>query len=224
VPALLDTATGVLVHGLIDPSALEGRTGGEVLGPRVAVAEPDLIEVLQARLAAIDWTARREAAVARFWRRTPFVALEPARAPRIREVDARVRLAEDFWLPDGVRVAEAGAVIDPTALRPLTLTLIVFDGTRPAELPVVEAAMTDAARPVLITTGLDRLEGWEAHAALEARLGAPVHLLTPELAERLDLRRTVSVVTAGRGVFIVDERPAGLAEVDEAAPEPGVLP
>lgn len=224
VPALLDTATGVLVHGVIDPAALEGRTGGEVLGPLVAVAEPDLIEVLQARLAAIDWTARREAAVARFWRRAPFVALEPARAPRIREVDARVRLAEDFWLPDGVRVAEAGAVIDPTALRPLTLTLIVFDGTRPAELPVVEAAMAEAARPVLVTTGLDRLEGWEAHAALEARLGAPVHLLTADLAERLDLRRTVSVVTAGRGVFIVDERPAGLAEAAEAAPEPGVLP
>jgi conjugal transfer pilus assembly protein TraW len=224
VPALLDTATGVLVHGVIDPTALEGRTGGEVLGPLVAVAEPDLIEVLQSRLAAIDWASRREAAVARFWSRAPFVALEPARAPHIREVDARVRLAEDFELLDGVRVAEAGALIDPTALRPLTLTLIVFDGTRPAEFPVVEAAMAEAARPVLITTGLDRLEGWEAHAALEARLGAPVHLLTADLAERLDLRRTVSVVTAGRGVFIVDERPAGLAEAADTALEPGAGP
>ncbi len=217
VPAVLDQETGVLVYGVLDPALLEGRAHGERLGPVTAVSEPDMAELLQARAAAIDWAARREAAVRRYWTHAPMERLSPALSPALRRVDARFTLAEDFVLPDGVVVARAGQVIDPMAARPFTLTLIVFDGASDAELAVVEAALAEAEQPVLIASRIDRLEGWDALRRLETRLGAPVYLLTPELRERFDLRRTVSVVTGADGWFEIDERPAGAARLREAS-------
>lgn len=221
VPAILDQETGLLVYGVIDPALLEGRAHGDRLGPVTAVSEPDMAEMMQARAARIDWIARREAALRRYWSHAPMEPLSPALAPRRRQIDARFTLAEDFTLPDGVVAARAGDVIDPMAARPFTLALIVFDGASPAELPVVEAAIAEAAedgwRPVLIASRIDRLEGWEGLGRLQERLGAAVYMLTPELRERFDLRRTVSVVTGEGGWFHIDERPAGAIGLQEAA-------
>jgi conjugal transfer pilus assembly protein TraW len=206
VPAVLDRATGSVVFGSADPDVFESAVDRERVAPVIAILEPDLAAVMAERAAAIDWAAKAREAVARFWDHAPMTALTPAPQDDERVVDARIRLGRDFTLPDGRIVARAGHVVDPTAHLPFTLTLIVFDGRSEAELALVEAEAEAAARPVLMVTEIDRLDGWEALRALETRLGRPVYLMPREIADRFRLRHTVSVVTGGAGVFHVRER------------------
>jgi conjugal transfer pilus assembly protein TraW len=205
-PAVLDRVTGHVVFGSADPAIFETADDRERVAPVIAILEPDLAAVMAGRAAAIDWAAKARAAVARFWDHAPMVALTPAPEDAERVVDARITLAQDFMLPDGQRVAKAGHVVDPTEHLAFTLTLIVFDGRSEAELPLVAEEAAAAARPVLMVTEIDRLDGWEALQALERELGQPVYLMPREIAERFRLRHTVSVVTGGAGVFQIRER------------------
>lgn len=211
-PALLDRATGRLVWGVADPDALEGREGGEVLGSLVAISEVDLAELMRARALEVDWGARMRRAADSWVARLDPGPLLPARAPRIRRIDARVRLAADFTLPDGRLVAPAGAMLDPTAIMPLTLTLVVFDARDEGEVALVETLLPGIAEPVLIASAIDPLEGWAAFERLGRRFGMPVHLLQRDLRARFALERTVSVVTGGPGWFEVREIPRPTAQ------------
>lgn len=214
VPAVLDSWTGRLVHGTADPDYAATRADGDRVGPIVAILEQDIADLAAARIASIDWQARAERAVARFWDRAPLQPLTPAQEDRTRVLDTRIRLAQDFALPDSTVLARAGDVIDPMAVQPLTLTLIVFDARSEAEVALVERELMHATRPVLMLSDLDRGQGWAVLTRLEQRFGRPVYLLTPELRHRFRLRHTVSVVSAAGGVFEVREVAARLTEGD----------
>ncbi|MEO0761396.1 MAG: TrbC family F-type conjugative pilus assembly protein, partial [Pseudomonadota bacterium] len=201
VPAVLDSWTGRLVHGTADPDYSATRDHGDRVGATVAILERDIADLAAARMASIDWQARAREAVARFWDRAPLQPLAPAPEDRTRVLDTRIRLAKDFALPDGTVLARAGDVIDPMAVQPLTLTLIVFNARSEAEVALVERELAHAARPVLMISDLDRAQGWAALARLEQRFGRPVYLLTPELRQRFRLRHTVSVVSGRDGVL-----------------------
>ncbi|MEL6773117.1 MAG: TrbC family F-type conjugative pilus assembly protein [Pseudomonadota bacterium] len=210
VPAVLDSWTGRLVHGTADPDYAVTRGHGDRVGPTVAILEQDIADLAAARLTSIDWQARAREAVARFWDRAPLQPLTPAREDRMRVLDSRIRLARDFALPDGTVLARAGDVIDPMAVQPLTLTLIVFDARSEAEIALVERELEHAAWPVLMVSDLDRSQGWTVLARLEQRFGRPVYLLTPEIRHRFRLRHTVSVVTGRDGALEIRELAARL--------------
>ena len=84
------------VAGLADPQWLRARVlAGErgdlgVRGPVKPVTEPDLIEELQRRLAALDLGKLREQALARYWQRVAFAELPVAAEPRTREIDPTI--------------------------------------------------------------------------------------------------------------------------------------
>ncbi len=215
VPAILDRATGKLVWGVADPDAMDGRDGGEVLGSLVEVSEIDMATAMRERALAVDWTGRMQTAADTYFERARMERLAPAREARTRRIDARVRLANDFVLPDGRVVARAGDLLDPTELMPLTLTLVVFDPRDAREVDVVADLLPDIARPVLIASEIDPLEGWKTFERLAARLDEPVYLLKPDIRSRFALERTVSVVTGGprgSGWFEVREIPRPLGE------------
>jgi conjugal transfer pilus assembly protein TraW len=216
VPAILDRETDRLVRGVADPDALDSRADGETLGPVVAISEVDLAEVMKARAVAIDWQARMRAAVGRYFQRTRFESVKPAVVTRVRRIDARVRLASDFVLPDGRVVARAGDLFDPSERQPLTLTLIVFNPRDDAEADLVAALLPDVDKPVLIATEVEALQGWESLGRLRERYGEPVHLLTPDLRRRFAIERTVSVVTGGEGWFEVREIAADARDAERA--------
>jgi conjugal transfer pilus assembly protein TraW len=218
VPAVLDRDTGVLVFGVGDPDALAGRNHHEHLGPVVAIAEPDLAEVMKARALAIDWNARMTASVDSWLRRARFERLTPAPQDHVRRIDARVVLAEDFVLRDGRVLARAGDTFDPTAIQPLSLTLIAFDPRKAAEVDVVADLLPGIAQPILMATQIDPVEGWDTFARLRARFGHPVYLLMPDVRSRFSLRHTVSVVTGGPGWFEVREIAARSAASAEMRP------
>ncbi|MEE4299904.1 MAG: TrbC family F-type conjugative pilus assembly protein, partial [Pseudomonadales bacterium] len=80
------------VAGLSSPNWLReqvegGRTGdlGQ-RGPTMEIEEPDMIAEIHRRIAAIDWQARKEQAIARWWSRARFEHLSPATEARERIV------------------------------------------------------------------------------------------------------------------------------------------
>ncbi|MFE8033259.1 TrbC family F-type conjugative pilus assembly protein [Thiohalocapsa marina] len=203
------------VAGLSDPAWLQaqvaaGRTGDlGVRGPVEAISEPDMLEEIARRVAALDLAALREQALARYWTRAVFEHLPAAREPRTRVIDPVIEAKADIALPDGTLLVRSGERLNPLDRLAFGLRLVVFDPTEPAQVRKARelGESAGALRPVYLATRLDREAGWEGFRALEDALDETVYLLTPDVRERFALERVpASVESAGR-VFLVREHP-----------------
>lgn len=190
----------------------QGRRGDlGVRGPTVAVSEPDLIVELQRRLAGIDWSARREAALEHYWERAAFAELPVAEKPRERRLDLTLVAQADVALPDGTTVIRAGDRVDPLAVMPFRQRLFVFDATDPRQVAEVarrgRASRADGRLPLYLATRLDRATGWEGYRAVQAALHDPLYLLTPDVQRRFQIERVPAVVESREGGLVVAEWP-----------------
>ena len=113
-----------------------------VRGETWAIAEPDLLEALEARLhelersgamAAIEEEARARAR-ARLEAPDPVAGIAPATVRHTRVVDPSVVLDRDVRLADGTVLAAAGTRLNPLAHVPLRRDLVFIDGRRDAEV------------------------------------------------------------------------------------------
>ncbi|WP_295402600.1 TrbC family F-type conjugative pilus assembly protein [uncultured Thiocystis sp.] len=205
------------VTGLSRPDWLleqvrQGQRGDlGVRGPSVAISEPDLIAELQRRLVGIDWEARRAASLARYWERARFASLPTVETPRERRLDLTVAAQADVDLPDGTRVIHAGERINPLDRMPFRQRLFVFDATDSRQVADVarrgEASRAEGRRPLYLTTRLDRQAGWDGFRAVQATLGEPLYLLTPDVQTRFGIERVPAMVETRDRVFIVAEWP-----------------
>lgn len=205
VPAIADRETGAILHGTFFAERFAHHPSGAVVGRTYEIAEPDLIAILTARTAAIDWDAKRAAALARVWARRQKVRLGKAVLPARRVLDLAITLGRDAVAADGTVIARAGTRIDPADHVRLTATLIVFDGTDEDEIGYASAVSAAAAEPILVTTDLGDDAGLEGLRALSARFGRPVYLLDQFLAARFSLAVTPSVVRAEAGAITLSE-------------------
>ncbi len=203
------------VAGLSDPAWLQaqvaaGRTGDlGVRGPVEAISEPDMLEEIARRIAALDLAALREQALARYWTRAVFEHLPAAREPRTRVIDPLIEAKADIALPDGTLLVRSGERLNPLDRLAFGLRLVVFDPTEPAQVRMARmlGESAGALRPVYLATRFDRDAGWEGFRAVEDALDETVYLLTPDVRERFALERVpASVESAGR-VFLVREHP-----------------
>jgi conjugal transfer pilus assembly protein TraW len=184
-----------------DPQDLGAR------GPTREIAEVDLIEELQRRIAGIDWAARKRKALARFWTSRTFYELPEATTDRERRIDPAVTAPRDVTVPDGTVIVRAGQRVNPLDKLPFRQRLIVFDATRPNQVARAKylGQETSGRRVVYVATRLDRNLGWEGLDRLEAELGAPVYLLTPDLRDRFQLEFVPAIIEAENRWFLVRE-------------------
>jgi len=178
-------------------------------GPVEAIAETDLLEEIQRRLANLDGETLKSKALQRFWERARFVELPPATEDRVRRVDPSIVVQRDIPTPDGRYVARAGDRLNPLKLLPFDRRLVIFDGSQPAQVAAARRLGAAADRPVIyVTTRIDRADGWEALQRLEGTLAQPVYLLTVEMKQRLQLERAPAVVEAeGHDLIVREVRP-----------------
>ncbi|MFE8032245.1 TrbC family F-type conjugative pilus assembly protein [Thiohalocapsa marina] len=203
------------VAGLSDPAWLHaqvaaGRTGDlGVRGPVETISEPDMLEEIARRVAALDLAALREQALARYWTRAVFEHLPTAREPRTRVIDPVIEAKADIALPDGTRMVRAGETLNPLDRLAFGLRLVVFDPTEPAQVRTARTLgeSAGALRPVYLATRFDREAGWEGFRAIEDTLDETVYLLTPDVRERFALERVPASVEAVGRVFLVREHP-----------------
>jgi conjugal transfer pilus assembly protein TraW len=203
------------VAGLADPLWLRSRVlAGErgdlgVLGPVKTVTEPDLIQELQRRLAALDLEKLRERALERYWRRVAFEELPVAAEPRTREIDPTITAPRDVHAADGTRLVRAGETVNPLDRLPFTQRLVVFDASDERQVATAKRLGSEAGnlRVFYLATRLERRLGWEGLARVEDILDAPVYLLTPDVRARFALQRVPAFIEARGRVFIVAEVP-----------------
>ncbi len=180
-------------------------------GPTREIAEVDLIEEMQRRVAQIDWAARKREALARFWERTTFHELPEATEDRLRQIDLTVTAPRDVTAPDGTLIVRAGQRVNPLDQLPFTQRLVIFDATRPAQVELAKRQGREAGhrRVTYIATRLDRATGWESLEKIETDLGAPVYLLTPDLRDRFRLEHVPALVEAKDQRFVIREFKVG---------------
>lgn len=214
-PVIAEGAVNVKWLRRMAPSVI---AGSEHLGKRAesyAIAEADLIQEMQQRMAGIDWAARREAAMRDFWtrRQDQFVTLPDSRERQEFLVDPSVRVTEDLEDAEGSLLVAAGHTFNPLAWAPLSKTIVVFRGTDTKQVATA-ATLARKARAggrgvILLTTDVHTDRGWEHLSELERTLAGAVYVLPHALVERFHLRRIPATVASRGQQLLVTEVPVG---------------
>ena len=178
--------------------ALAAPAGAKDLGVRGAtwpVAEPDLLEEIEARLLEMQ----RSGALARFGEEArerarrgleepgPVPGIAPATEERSRLADPAITVARDIRTADGTLIAAAGTKVNPLERVALSRDLLFVDGRRAAEVAWALAhgrpakIVLLAGRPLDLTRRHGRPFFFDQGGRLTARFGLR---FTPSLVER----------------------------------------
>ena len=171
------------VLAAVAPPAVAKDLG--VRGETWPIAEPDLLEQIGTRLAALELsgeTARfeREAiARARAHVEAPprVTGVVPATEPRSWLFDPSIVIERDVATPDGTVIAAAGTRVNPLLARPLSRDVLFVDGARTVEVAWALAQPRPArivlvgGRPLALSRAHGRSFFFDQGGALTARLG-----------------------------------------------------
>lgn len=156
-----------------------------VRGETWPIAEPDLLEQIETRLAVLELsgeTARFEReAIARARAHVeapPRVAgVVPATESRSWLFDPSIVIERDIATPDGTVIAAAGTRVNPLLARPLTRDVLFVDGARSVEVawalahPRPARIVLVGGRPLALSRAHGRSFFFDQGGALTARLG-----------------------------------------------------
>ena len=188
----------ILGAALLLSAALSSAVSAKDLGVRGAtwpVAEPDLLEQIEARLREMERSgelARLEQEARANARRKleepdPVPGIAPATRERVRLWDPAITVARDIRTPDGTLIAAAGTRVNPLERTTLVRDLLFVDGRREAE--IAWALSHDrpakivllAGRPLELMRRHRRPFFFDQGGRLAARFGLR---FTPSLAEQ----------------------------------------
>ena len=177
-----------------------------VRGATWPVAEPDLLEEIEARLVEMQRSGElaqleqeaRDRARRKLEEPEPVPGIAPARDHRSRLVDPSIAVARDIRTPDGVLIAAAGTRVNPLERLALTRDLIFVDGRRPAEIAWALAHARPAKIVLLAGRPLDLIRTHRRPFFFDA---------AGRLAERFAIAATPSLVEqAGTWLRITEFR------------------
>ena len=174
-----------------------------VRGATWPVAEPDLLEEIEARLTAMQGSGElarieresRSRARARLEEPEALAGIAPAREARSRLFDPAIVVERDIYLPDGTLIAAAGTRVNPLERMTLARDLLFVDGRREAEIAWALAhdrpakIVLLAGRPLDLARTHGRAFFFDQGGRLAARFGLT---LTPALVEQAGAQLRIS--------------------------------
>jgi len=176
------------------------------------IAEPNLIDEMKKRVAAIDWDKKKKEAIKRFWKKQTFKVFPTAEKGRVREIDPSILVERDLKDLAGRPIRRAGDIVNPLQIRPFTQTVLIFNPLSEDEMARVAAfrkGYEEAGKLnlVLIATQMDKEKSWEGYKSLTDKLDAHVFMMTPEIEYQWHIEKTPAVITAdnNRHLFLVEE-------------------
>jgi conjugal transfer pilus assembly protein TraW len=206
--ALIAKAAGSSSVSYIEGAVKEGKRGDlGTIGSTQEIIEPDLMEVAKQRIAELDTDAMKKRAIARFWDNHKGHPLPPVTESATRLVDASVIVPDDILDSQGRVVQKAGR-INPLDMMPFDQKLVVIDPTQPWQVALAKREYAGHGANLTVTvmaTQIPTASGWDLFNSVQDSLDAPLYLLPPDMAERFQIRRAPSVVTADTKNFIVRE-------------------
>ena len=215
VVILLATALAALPAAGIPSAALAKDLG--VRGATWAIAEPDLLAEIEARLVEMQRSGElarlegeaRERARRKLEEPDPVPGIAPAARETSRLFDPDIVVAQDIRTPDGTLIAAAGTRVNPLERLPLTRDLIFVDGRRAAEIAWALAYERPAKIVLLAGRPLDLMRRhrrpffFDAGGRLAERFAIAA---TPSLVEQAGTRlRITEIPVEDRESAIADE-------------------
>lgn len=176
------------------------------------ISEPDLIEVMKQRAMAIDWEAKRRAAIKNAWKNQKFVVLPTAQEDKVRRIDPTIVVEEDIMDLAGNYIRKAGDRVNPLSIRPFDIPLLVFNPLSKEELERVDMFLSrnrlaGGMQPILIATQINKEVGWDSYKKVTDHFDRHVFMLTEDVQKTFKIEATPSYVTADHKdlVFLVKE-------------------
>ncbi|GJL61905.1 MAG: hypothetical protein NPIRA04_05590 [Nitrospirales bacterium] len=173
-------------------------------GRTTQVVEPDLLEVIQARIKSVDWDRVSEKAKHKIetrFRQGPKIPLPVVTKDRVRYTDPTVAVPEDVIEPQsGLVMATAGTRINPLAHVQLNETYVILDATDPKQVEAMDSTVSGSTRhnlTVMVTAG--------DVFTLVRRWQRPVYWVNPTIIERFGVKAVPSIITQEGQRFRVEE-------------------
>lgn len=179
-------------------------------GPVWEIAEPNLLEVIKARIETMqnngELDAMREemqdTTRAYVNRPRPVLGLMPAEETHTFEVDLSITLDRDLMDHRGVVFAHAGTRINPLDYSHFNQRIVVFDGDVPEQVAFALSEGNELDTLLVLTNGaplkLMRSHGRRFYFDQDA-----------QITSRFQISRLPSVITRGERAMIVREVPVG---------------
>ena len=167
-----------------------------VHGTLYEISERDLLEIIQERLAAIDWESKKESAQKRYWENYDYQNLPAAFEPATFYADMRIQVTEDIITPDGQVIARAGDIVDPGHYLPagklLHPRILAINPNSTSQVQWAREQVKEAhainEMPLVMLSELNRGEGANTLFAVEEQLQVRIFLLVPEVVQRFGIR------------------------------------
>lgn len=185
-------ASGILNLGWVK-AELEKRSESVNLGsfgPTSKVIEKSIIEEMKERMAGIDWSAKQKKAVDTYWQKRAFELLPRATEDKTWFIDPTVKAASDIKTPRDELLARKGQIINPLANRADNLTIIVFDAQDDEQILWLTnhlQGLEVQGQLMLITTQIDKHDGWKHLERLMKQYRQRIYLLPKEMIEKFQL-------------------------------------
>jgi conjugal transfer pilus assembly protein TraW len=182
-------------------------------GTTYPIEEKDFEEIAKERAAKIDWEAKKEAALKRYWsnREDKFVTLPRAGEDRVREFDPSIVVPQDIYDNAGNILHKAGSKFNPFDRSPFTKELIIYDSTDPAQVEIAKAWVADCrsrnVRFKLITTKIDTKKGWDAFTDVNKNWKTELYLLNSDIRDRFGVQKVPTRIRANQAkkIFELEE-------------------
>lgn len=162
------------------------------------VAEPDMLEVIERRVAEYDWDSAIKQAQERFRHRwVSLVSIPPASGDGwVYHVDPTVLLMRDVMLDDGRIVLAAGTSVNPFDYVGLNQPIVVFNPQRACEMAFAKS-YSQPAYFLATALSLDVMR----------EFGREVFIATPEVVDRFRVTGTPAVVVQEGRMVRVETKP-----------------
>ena len=199
-PKLIAKVSGLASDEWLKEKIEAGETGD--LGNRgnlFQIAEPDLIEVMKAKVAEVDWQKKQEEAFNRYWDNRKFDVLPIAEETKEIRIDPTFTVPADIKDLAGNLLYGAGDKVNPLDMRPFTETVLIFNPTRPDEIERVteylkEHKKAGLKKPIFVATEIDKKRGWDAYSEVSDKFDSHIYFMVPEFKKVWGIKATPSVI------------------------------
>lgn len=179
-----------------------------VKGKTFEIEERDFTEEMKERASKVDWAEKQKNAKNNFWKKTDLLDMDYALKNDSRIVDLTMVATKDVSI-EGSRVFQKGEVINPFIERPMTTTLVIFDGTNANQIVWAKeyAKTIKTPRVTFITTKIEREFGWKHLDKLYKYFGRKVTILQKDMKQKFSIRALPSAAYEDKSINMlkVDE-------------------
>jgi conjugal transfer pilus assembly protein TraW len=177
---------------------------GTTFGSTYAIEEPDILAMIEQRLASMDWQQQVERARAGVFRRSTGSPLPQAAEDDSYLVDLTVTVNQDLAGAAGEVFAYQGETVNPFDYLTVQTKYVFFDANSPAQRRVAREWI--AAHPYTMLISTLPVEAPEARTAMLQEMGQPVHEINAALIGRFALRAVPAVAYQEGRMLRVDVR------------------